>query len=241
MADSERSILSELKRELRQEALFGCVLCGSPIIEFHHIEFFSVVHEHKKENLVVLCPKCHHRANCKEIPPDYLLQKKVNPFNKDKSDVSQEFFPFIYNDMIIKMSGGEFIRTPELITVRGKRLLYLVEDNGFALINAKFYSKDNTLLAEIRNNEWIAHRPKQFWDIEYSPGHLKINSEKNKILVEFVKKDNLFELKGVIYYMGKKISIEPSKIVVSDINCKKNRVVYKSCSVTDCKSAFFIK
>jgi hypothetical protein len=34
-----REIPSEIKRQLRQEAGFGCCICGIPIIEYHHINY----------------------------------------------------------------------------------------------------------------------------------------------------------------------------------------------------------
>lgn len=32
------AIPESIKRQVRQEAKFGCIFCGSPIIEYHHIE-----------------------------------------------------------------------------------------------------------------------------------------------------------------------------------------------------------
>ena len=40
-----------VKRKLRQEAYFGCVKCGCPIIEYHHIEPWSVVKKHSGRRL----------------------------------------------------------------------------------------------------------------------------------------------------------------------------------------------
>ena len=61
---SDRPPIPEgIKRMLRQEAYFGCVKCGCPIIEYHHIEPWSVVKKHEVDNLVVLCPNCHREAN----------------------------------------------------------------------------------------------------------------------------------------------------------------------------------
>ncbi|MBU5337278.1 hypothetical protein [Intestinibacter bartlettii] len=45
-------IPNPLKRELRQEAHFGCVNCGNPIIEYHHITPWSEVKEHTKGDTI---------------------------------------------------------------------------------------------------------------------------------------------------------------------------------------------
>ena len=38
---SERDIPDRIKRQLRQEAGFGCCKCGFPIYDYHHIVEFS--------------------------------------------------------------------------------------------------------------------------------------------------------------------------------------------------------
>lgn len=63
-----------------------------PLIEYHHIEPYAKVKCHKKENLVVLCPEHHHRANCGEIYKEKVIDFKNNPINKQLQYVRKDFY-----------------------------------------------------------------------------------------------------------------------------------------------------
>ena len=135
-----RDIPEPMKRELRQEALFGCVLCGSPIIDYHHIIFYSEVKKHEKENLVVLCPEHHRRANCKEIPIQILYEKKKLPYNKNVQSISKDFYIFNKPEMKIKIGTNIFINTSNILVVDDKTILsFNSSEDGFITMNAAFY------------------------------------------------------------------------------------------------------
>ena len=85
------SIPESIKRQIRQEAKFGCIFCGSPIVEYHHIEPYCKVKCHEKENLALLCPEHHHRANCGELLKEKVIEAKNNPFNVRVNFVRKEF------------------------------------------------------------------------------------------------------------------------------------------------------
>jgi hypothetical protein len=51
-----------VKRQLRQEAAFGCCICGHPIYQYHHIRPFEPNHHHDPDDMMLLCPNHHHEA-----------------------------------------------------------------------------------------------------------------------------------------------------------------------------------
>lgn len=217
-----------IKRELRQEACFGCVICGSPIIEYHHIDPYHIVRKHEKENLVVLCPEHHHRANCGELIQEKVIQAKKNPFNKSMDYISKDFFLKKYSDVKVRVGGNTFQRVPVIIEVDGTPLISMVSDiDGYAVINIKFYNPNNVLLAEIKDNEWIAYRSPELWDIKYSPGHLVINRKSKKILLEFKINEDYFDLRAEMFYNNKKILATPKEMFLENIQIS-------SCSIVDC-------
>lgn len=231
---NKRHIPLPLRRAVRKEAYFGCVLCGSPIIEFHHIEPFHKVNEHTKENLVALCPEHHHRADCAEIPVSVITKAKNQPINKEKDFVSKDFFLSNYNDMRTRVGSNVYIRTPKILVVDEYPLITLTSDEeGNALLNAKFYNPNDVLLAEINNNEWLAYNNPVLWDISYSPGHLKINLNKGNIFLELKLNNGNIDLRADMYYHGFKVSLLPDKTVVG------NTVISNS-TMTDCGGGIFI-
>lgn len=231
---STRYIPSDIKRYLRQESLFGCVLCGSPIIEYHHIIPFHQVKVHKKEDMVVLCPEHHHRADCGEIPSGVLYQAKKNPVNKNRDTISKDFYLLNFKTLKIKAGSNTYIRTPVLLEVDNNPLLTVKEDGLYALFNAKFYNRHNKLLAEIKDNEWIAYKNKELWDIQYSPGHLKINREKGNILLEFVINDRILELRAMMFFNGYKVELWPEKTILGQNN------IISNSTISDCGKGIVI-
>ena len=86
---SDRSHLpAEIKRQLRQEANFGCVVCGAPIIQYHHIIPYSEREHHDPEHMTVLCPNHHSHAgpDSEALTPDMLYEYKSEPHNSDIVD-----------------------------------------------------------------------------------------------------------------------------------------------------------
>lgn len=209
-------IPEDIKRQVRQEAKFGCIFCGSPIIEYHHIEPYHKVKCHEKDNLALLCPEHHHRANCGEIFKEKVLIAKKNPFNSSVNYIRKEFCLNKYENLKFSLGGGiSFMRCPIILQIDEHPIISVrADENGYALFSAKFYDYNNVLLAEVIDNEWVAYLDKEFWDIQYSPGKLKINNGKNKIFLEFKIKDDSFKIRSEIYYNGYKVSFLPSKTII---------------------------
>lgn len=231
---TSRSIPLPLKRELRQEGAFGCVICGSPIIEYHHIIPFHEVKSHNKDEMVILCPEHHHRADCGEIPKDVLYKAKQNPFNRNTDYISKDFFLRDYDKLKIRAGSNTYIRTPVLLEVDSQPLITIGNDEGKALLNAKFFNRHNKLLAEIVNNEWYAYKNKELWDLQYSPGHLKVNRAMGNIALEFSIKGDLVELRGSMFYNGFKIELHPDKTIFGSNNLITN------CTISDCGKGIVI-
>ncbi|GAB3042141.1 HNH endonuclease signature motif containing protein [Virgibacillus ainsalahensis] len=194
-------------------------------MEYHHIIPFHQVKSHNVKEMVVLCPEHHHRADCAEIPKDVLYQAKQNPFNENKESISKDFFLLDYPSLQIKAGSNIYLRTPVLLEVDGQPLITIREEGNKALLNAKFFNRHNKLLAEIKDNEWIAYKNKELWDIQYSPGHLKINREKGNILMDFQINGDVIMLRAKMFFNGYKIDLQPNKTVFGENNTISNSTI----------------
>ncbi len=74
------SIPNELKRKLLIESGHRCAIptCKHPEVEFHHIIPWGKCKEHTYDNMIVLCPNCHSRADRGKIDRKSLLLYKAN-------------------------------------------------------------------------------------------------------------------------------------------------------------------
>jgi hypothetical protein len=72
------AIPAQLKREVLVEAHHRCAICREPSFEVAHIEPWSKVKAHSFDNLIALCPNCHHRHHRGEIDKASLRMYKAN-------------------------------------------------------------------------------------------------------------------------------------------------------------------
>lgn len=59
-ACTSRNIPRPIQREVRQRCGFGCVICGTPLYEYEHMEEWAEVKRHVAEEITLLCDK-HHK------------------------------------------------------------------------------------------------------------------------------------------------------------------------------------
>ncbi|MCI6732471.1 MAG: HNH endonuclease [Lachnospiraceae bacterium] len=217
-----REIPASIKRSVRRKSFWGCCKCGNPIIEYHHIIPWSIVHEHTEDNIVALCPRCHHEATCGHLNEQMVRRIKRNPYNKKVRYVQENFLLRDYDRTILKLGGAYFQNVPHILTYGDFDLISLRkgEDNE-ALLSAKFYDKRNWLVAEIIDNEWKTYIDTDVWDIQYSPGHLKINQSQRSILLDLQVNDQAVTISGVIYMKGNALRMLKNDLVINTSTVKK--------------------
>lgn len=77
----DREIPKPMRRWALMEAGHVCAVCGSEAgVEVHHINPYARVQTHELENLIALCPNCHHRADRGDIDRKALAQYKTKPY-----------------------------------------------------------------------------------------------------------------------------------------------------------------
>ena len=95
---SRPPIPAELRRKVLVEAGHRCAIptCRSTTTEIAHIVPYAEVKKHKYENLIVLCPNCHTRADKKEIDRMSLkiykriLQRLIDKYERFELNVLNE-------------------------------------------------------------------------------------------------------------------------------------------------------
>src|ERR671919_2366107 len=72
-----------IQEELRKDTLYGCALCGCPILEYVHITPHPDFQAFLPENMIALCPSHRIKYESKEISEAALHNAKINPYNKN--------------------------------------------------------------------------------------------------------------------------------------------------------------
>lgn len=174
--------LSGVARQLRQEAFFGCCICGSPIIQYHHIKERSEEDHFRPEEMMVLCPQHHDQATKKALPEPEQREHKANPYNKRRNyaggllEVKQDY-------CAINMGTVFMVGEGACLRIDGEDLLKIEMGEKHLQISLRFYDEKDNLLVHIDCNEWISGEILP-WDIEADWQKLIIRHKSRDIRLE---------------------------------------------------------
>ena len=187
-----RRIPDSIKLQVRQRCGFGCVLCGSVLVEYHHFdpEFVDAT-AHNPEGITLLCNP-HHNETLKKktaLTADEVREANANPHAKRYG--------------ANKISGMWRNRNPSFVvgwtTIRkniywGEHILFGVMPpefpGGAVRITANLWDQNMKLMLSIQNNEW-----------KFSNGYLDIHETGNDLTIKLP--DGRIALKIEQYGEGK--------------------------------------
>lgn len=157
---ADRSIPEAIKRQVRQECYFGCVICGEPIFHYDHIIEFSKVHCHEASNIALLCPNHHNLKSCGRMRSEFVKKHRANPYNSrsavtSKTKVSyidSEEFLLKIGDSYFKYKFRENISIP-VIRVDGEPLIKFQIENGEVLPSIFIRNSDFNPILVIEKGE----------------------------------------------------------------------------------------
>jgi len=215
-----RNIPSEIKRKIRQECGFGCVVCGGAIYEYEHIEpefADAVIHEVSK--IALLCGSCHLNVTKGLWSKEKIAEHRKNPFSLKHGNSRYSMDISIRNKFQISLGKCTFIDTTNLIEIDNKVILKILPPevkNTAPRVIANFFDQYGNEIASIHKNEWIGNITA--FDIEFIGNEISVRSKK--------------------YQIDLKIKIShPNIININKINLK-----YNSCRIYgDTEKGFILK
>jgi hypothetical protein len=152
-----RNIPSPIKREVRKKCGFGCVVCGSIIIDYHHFDPpFSLAKFHNPNGIALLCGGCHTKVTRGVLSNDTVAKAARKPkcleqgFSHFPLDVGEQF-------PLVLLGNSTFIGNPTIIRAFGNRLFAIdkPEEIGSPFrISAVFYDRNGIEACRLIENEW---------------------------------------------------------------------------------------
>lgn len=180
-----RNIPSHIKREVRKRCGFGCIVCGSGLIQYEHIEpEFHEARSHDPESIVTLCPSCHASVTSKFWSKERIIRHALNPKCLEKGFLKHTFDFYTDKHPSIQLGGVLLKNCPTPIEVFGSPLIKIKPpecETGPFLLSGTFCDKSGSPTLKIIDNEWIAFSDS--WDVEVSAGGITIrNGPRNVVL-----------------------------------------------------------
>jgi len=179
-----RDIPDPIKREVRQRCGFGCVVCGSAIYQYEHVEpLFPEAEQHDPNGIVLLCGGCHDRVTRGILSKETIKLKAKIPKCLEQGF---SFGPFDLGltppEIIFGTLKARNIET--LIRVYGDEILSIdppEQEGAPFLINAFLKDTKGNLIFAVRNNEW--RTPADNWDVEVHGARITIRKKLGDILL----------------------------------------------------------
>jgi len=223
-----RTTPASIQLQLRQEANFGCALCGCPVLENAHIIPYRTRQDFVVEDMVALCPTCHTKADHGNYPESYLREIKANPYNKSHV---HEAFLIISDELIVNLGSDKFINTPTVLRVDDFDIITIDRlDNKFLNLNVNVFDKLNNWVAVIQDSKWMVDTGLA-WDVEYKPQHLTIRNGPRKINLDIKIENGEVFISGLLYYNGFPIKITPTEIWIGEGKIRLMGNIIKDCKV----------
>ena len=224
MSDERPPIPFPLQRQIRQRCRFGCVLCGAPLYEYHHMNPYQEAQGHNADEITLLCDKHHKEATKGLLTADRISQANANPFNIQKKVSSPYGLHFQGNEFHCVIGGNRFsggLRNRDgtvamvAVSVDDIDLLwYTIDTCGHVFLHANIFDENNLPLLRIIGN-WLAYRT-EAWDIEFKGKLLTVREAARKILfeIEFSPPNQAIIHRARLLCNGVEILVRKSRVFV---------------------------
>ena len=189
---SRPDIPDPMQRAVRQRCAFGCVLCGLPIYQYHHMQDYAEVLEHTESNLTLLCSRHHTEATNGLLTRDQVAEADRAPANK-LLGISHPFaLHFSGQDFVAEIGSNQFSSSAPMqpggfatipISIDDTDILFVRIDNvGRLFLNLNIFDECNLHLLVVNENSLVFRR--DVWDITFEGKVLTIRQASRNIFLE---------------------------------------------------------
>lgn len=198
-----------IARQLRQEAGFGCAMCGNPFVQYHHIDPWEFEKHFDPDRMVAICPTCHSRFE--RMTRDKQLRIKKNPTNISRG-VVRGFLEFKVPLSSIAIGSNKFNDCKNLIGFEDELLLGWSLINGEFSITAHIYGRSGKELLFIVDNE-VIFIAGDFWDVRFKYNFLELRSKHGAHVVRFDFRRFPVALRFKSFVAGHAVSASSTEVI----------------------------
>lgn len=151
-----RYIKEPIKRQIRRQAGFGCVVCGSAFYDYEHFDpEFKDAKEHNPLGITLLCPSCHASKTRGRMSKAALLSAVANP-RCLQVGYSRGPLEFGLTEAAIQIGSTIFYSPKNIITVDGDPIFKIEKpEHEGGPLRLTFIQSDDPSESRIIRNEWF--------------------------------------------------------------------------------------
>lgn len=191
MASLRPPIPQPMQRNIRRRCGFGCIFCGCPLYEYHHIVQFPEREEHIEEEITLLCDKHHKEATNGLLSKDQIVNQNKVPYNVNRKISSPYGLHFEGRECEILIGSNlfsgtlsdsnEYIMIP--ISVDDIDLIgFRIDRSGNLYLQANIFDENNIPCFTIIDNQLLYRT--DAWDVVFEGNTLTVREAIRKIFFE---------------------------------------------------------
>jgi trigger factor len=216
--------------------MYGCVICGKPIYEYHHIKGFQAAVGHKESEITILCDSCHRKVTNGSISHDTVKSKDARPFNRDHSATDTIWMhcggscEVVLGNNLVEITN---LSSAAALVMDGNPICFMKKEDDHWLLNLTIYDENDQPILAVRNNE-LMYRIVDIQDVDYKGGVFTI-FRKDKICFRAAFKPPKFEiLEAETWWNGIHLSVTCNGLSIN------GRPALNNCKAMNCSVGFII-
>ena len=209
-----RYIPKGVRRQLRQEAYFGCCFCGDPILDYHHIIPWSERKHNEPEHMMALCPNHHRMAGKMSIAKQYDI--KNEPINASKGAIKGLLVSAKVQTEFL-MGSNFYVNTPVILSYYEFPIIEYRISDGQNLLSAYIPKNDFWPELRVEDNDIMAEIS-DAWDIEFRNNYLKFIKANSGQFFEIDFRADVVKVAGSININGISFEFDEQKTNLGGAN-----------------------
>lgn len=213
-----------MQRAVRQRCSFGCVICGHPLYEYHHMAPYAEVQKHEEDNLTLLCDSHHREATVGLLTSEQVAAANASPYNVTQGVSAPFALNFSGTEFQVEIGSNHLVGgTPHPeggfafipISVDDNDILWFrVDENGRIFFNMEILDECNLPLLVINENALMYKT--DIWDILFQGTKLTIRQAARNIFleIEFCPPNGIRILRGRLLCNGVEILVRKTHILI---------------------------
>jgi hypothetical protein len=182
-----RSIPAAVKREVRKKCGFGCVICGSGLYEYEHVDpEFKDAKEHIADGITLLCPGCHGRVTKTQWSKSKVKKHMAAP-EALSNGYAGDVFDLCGGNPFITVGGMTLRNCRVPLRIFGKDILKFeppTDEGGPFLLSGTLCDELGRPTLVIDKNEWKASSDS--WDVTTIGAAIEVRNGPGDIVLRLV-------------------------------------------------------
>ncbi len=180
-----RHIPAEIRRQVRRNSKFGCVLCRKGFYQYEHIDpTFDEAKEHLADAICCLCGGCHDAVTRGQVSKAAVKAAYAETTSATTDQIGPPIGPLDFHDGSAELKIGGLLYSQAVNTIlkyHGKNIIRVIPgaQKEPGKISATFTNDAGEPILELRENEWLGSL--ESWDVEIVGARITVRSARGRV------------------------------------------------------------